>query len=153
MSFDPAKHVFAPGEGEHLAWGGPAAGNVTIMIDPAISGPTGLCVLSQSLEPGSAVPAHFHEKSEQVLVIVSGHGEVSIADHIVAALPGATVHVPKGIVHGIVNTGDVPLCILEVTSPPGFQEIFRKMHELGEPGAEQIARIGAEHDITVVDGG
>jgi len=152
MGFDLTKHVFAPGEGERLAWGGPAAASVTIMIDPANSGPTDLCVLSQSLEPGSTVPPHYHEKAEQVLFIVSGHGEISIADHQVAAQPGATVHVPKGIVHGIANTGDEPLCILEITSPPGFQEIFREMHQLGQPDEEEIARIGAKHDIAVVEG-
>ena len=149
MSFDLAKHVFAPGEGEYLAWGGPAAGQVTIMIDPANSGPTGLCVLSQTLDPGSMVPVHHHEKAEQVLFIVSGRGRVSIADHQVEAQPGVTVHVPKGVAHGIANTGDHPLPILEITSPPGFQEIFRKMNELSEPDAEDIARIGAEHDIAV----
>jgi quercetin dioxygenase-like cupin family protein len=152
MSFDPAKHVFGPGEGEHLTWGGPAAASVTIMIDPTNSGPTGLCVLSQSLEPGSSVPPHYHAKAEQVLFIVSGHGEISIAGHQVTAQPGATVHVPKGVVHAITNTGHEPLRILEVTSPPGFQEIFRKMHQLGQPDEEDIARIGAEHDIAVVEG-
>jgi len=152
MSFDPAKHVFKPGDGEHLHWGGPAAGKVTIMIDPVNSGPTGFCVLTQSLDPGSVVPVHHHEKAEQVLFIISGRGQVSLEDHQVEAGPGVTVHVPKGVAHGIANTGDEPLYILEITSPPGFQEIFRKMHELSEPDAEDIARIGAEYDIAVHPG-
>ena len=149
MSLDLAKHVFAPGEGEYLAWGGPAAGQVTIMIDPANSGSTDVCVLSQTLDPGSVVPVHHHEKAEQVLFIVSGRGEVSIADHQVEVGPGVTVHVPKGVAHGIANTGNEPLSILEVTSPPGFQKIFREMNRLSEPDVEDIARLGAEHDIVV----
>jgi mannose-6-phosphate isomerase-like protein (cupin superfamily) len=153
MSFDLEKHLFEPGEGEYLHWGGPAAGRVTIMVDPTISGPTGLCVLTQSLDPGSVVPVHHHERAEQVLFIISGRGQVSLADHQVEAGPGFTVHVPKGVAHSIANTGDEPLSILEITSPPGFQEIFRKMHALSEPDAEDIARIGAEHDITVHPGG
>lgn len=152
MSLDPAKHVFGPGEGEHLRWTGPAAGKVTILIDPQNAGPTGLCVLTQSLDPGSMVPVHHHEKAEQVLFIVSGHGRISLEDHEFEARPGATVHVPRGVAHSITNTGDEPLSILEVTSPPGFQEIFRKMHELSEPDAEDIARIGAEYDIVVHPG-
>ena len=66
MSLDLAKHVFAPGEGEYLEWGGPAAGQVTIMIDPANSGPTGLCVLSQTLDPGSVVPIPHHVAPERL---------------------------------------------------------------------------------------
>ena len=149
MSFDIAKHVFAPDEGEHLEWHGPVAGQVTIMIDPENSGPTGLCVLTQTLDPGAMVPVHRHEKAEQVLYILSGRGKVSIAGHEIEAKPGVTVHVPKGVAHGIANTEDEPLSILETTSPPGFQELFRKLSQLSEPNPEDIARIGAEHDIIV----
>ena len=91
MSIDLAKHVFGAGEGEKLNWGGPAAGNVTIMIDPDNSGPTDLCVLTQSLDPGSVVPVHHHEKAEQVLYIVSGGGQISLGDRQVEARAGATV--------------------------------------------------------------
>jgi len=122
---------------------------VTIKIDPVVSAPTGLCVLTQALAPGSVVPVHHHDKAEQVLYVVSGRGRVSIARHDFAAQAGVVVHIPKGVAHGIVNTGDEPLTILEVTSPPGFQQIFRDMHELGEPDAEDIVRLGAEHDIIV----
>jgi mannose-6-phosphate isomerase-like protein (cupin superfamily) len=152
MGLDLARHVFAPGEGEKLAWGGPAAGKVAIMVDPANSGPTDLCVLTQSLDPGAEVPVHVHAKAEQVLFIVSGRGKISLEDSQVEAGSGVTVHIPKGVAHGIVNTGDDPLTILEVTSPPGFQEIFREMHRLSEPSAEDIARIGAEYDIDVRPG-
>jgi mannose-6-phosphate isomerase-like protein (cupin superfamily) len=149
MSVDLAKHVFGTGEGEQLRWGGPAAGSVTIMVDPENSGPTDLCVLTQSLDPGSAVPVHRHEKAEQVLFIVSGGGQISLADRRVEARAGATVHIPKGVAHGIVNDGSEPLTILEITSPPGFEKIFREMHSLGEPSAEDIARIGTKYDIVV----
>ena len=152
MGVDLAKHVFKEGEGEHLRWGGPAAGSVTIMVDPGNSGPTDLCVLTQSLDPGSVVPVHHHEKAEQVLFIVSGVGEIYLASRRVEARAGSTVHVPKGVAHGIVNTGDEPLTILEVTSPPGFQDIFREMHRLSEPSAEEIARIGIKYDIVVHPG-
>jgi mannose-6-phosphate isomerase-like protein (cupin superfamily) len=152
MSVDLAKHVFKAGDGEQLRWGGPAAGSVTIMVDPDNSGPTDLCVLIQSLDPGAVVPIHHHEKAEQVLFIVSGSGQITLADHRVEARAGATVHVPKGVAHGIVNTGEEPLTILEVTSPPGFQNIFREMHRLSEPSAEAIGRIGTKYDIVVHTG-
>lgn len=152
MSIDLAKHVFEPGEGERLHWGGPAAGRVNILVDPRRSPSTGLCVLAQTLDAGSAVPVHHHEEAEQVLFIVSGRAEITLAGQGVEAGPGATVHVPKGLAHGIVNVGDEPLTLLEVTSPPGFQGIFREMHRLSEPSAEDIARIGTKYDIVVHTG-
>ena len=152
MSVDLAKHVVAPSGGEQLHWGGPAAGGVTILVDPANTGQTNLCVLTQTLDAGAMVPVHHHEKAEQVLFVVSGFGKISLGDQQVDAVSGATVHVPKGVPHGIVNTGTEPFTILEVTSPPGFQEIFREMHRLSEPTLEDIARIGAEHDIAMHSG-
>jgi len=85
-------------------------------------------------------------------LIPPGLRGVPIAGHTIRANPGTTVHVPKGIAHGIVNTGDEPLSFLEATSPPGFQEIFRKLSRLSEPNPEDIARLGAEYDIIVRPG-
>jgi mannose-6-phosphate isomerase-like protein (cupin superfamily) len=149
MSIELAKHVFKAGEGEQLHWGGPAAGSVTIMIDPGLSGSTDFCVLTQSLAPGSVVPTHHHTMAEQVLFVVSGSGQISLDDRQVEAQAGTTVHIPKGVPHEIVNTGNEALTLLEITSPPGFQEIFREMHGLGEPSADDIARIGPKYDIVV----
>jgi mannose-6-phosphate isomerase-like protein (cupin superfamily) len=152
MDIDLTSHVFNPGEGEHLRWGGPAAGSVTIIVDPRNSPPTDFCVLTQSLDVGAAVPVHHHEEAEQVLFIVSGKAHISLAGQRIEAETGATVHIPKGVAHGFVNTGEAPLTILEVTSPPGFQNIFREMHRLSEPSSEDIARIGAKYDIVVHSG-
>jgi len=152
MTVDLERHIVAPGGGEQLSWGGPAAGGVTILVDPANTGETSLCVLTQTLDPGALVPSHHHEKAEQVLFIVSGRGAITLGDHNVEAGPGATVHVPKGTAHSITNTGDEPLTILEATSPPGFQEIFREMHRMSEPTLDDIVRIGAQHDINMHPG-
>ena len=147
MAIDLDRSIVTPGGGERLHWGGPAAGAVTILVDPKNTGETSFCVLVQTLDPGAMVPPHHHEKAEQVLFVVSGRGAITLGDRQVEAAPGATVHVPKGTPHSIANTGSEPLQILEATSPPGFQEIFREMHRLSEPTLEDIVRIGAQHDI------
>jgi mannose-6-phosphate isomerase-like protein (cupin superfamily) len=149
---DLSKHIVSPSGGEQLSWGGPAAGGVTILVDPANTGETSFCVLTQTLDPGAMVPPHHHNKAEQVLFVVSGKGEVTLGDRKLEASPGATVHVPKGTVHSITNTADEPLTILEATSPPGFQEIFREMHRAGEPTLDDIVRMGAKHDINMHTG-
>ena len=68
------------------------------------------------------------------------------------AHPGTTVHVPKGIEHSITNTGGEPLSFLETTSPPGFQEAFRRLRQLSDPTPEDVVRIAAEHDILISSG-
>lgn len=152
MAVDLDKHIVPPGGGEQLHWGGPAAGSVTILVDPSNTGETTFCVLTQTLDPGALVPPHHHQKAEQVLFVVSGRGAITLGDHEVEASPGSAVHVPKGTVHSITNTGDAPLTILEATSPPGFQEIFREMHRVAEPTLDDITRMGARHDINMHPG-
>jgi len=147
--FDPARHVLAPGEGEVIAMGGATAGRITILVDPTNTGETALCALIQTLDPGAAVPVHRHAKAEQVLRFLSGRATVSISGHDVEAKPGTTVHVPKGVEHGIANAGDDPLSFFEATTPPGFQEAFRAMSRLPEPTPEAVAAIAGEHDILI----
>jgi len=149
MTLDVRKHVIGPEQGETLEWTGPVAGKVSIMVDPANTGDTGLCVLVQTLEPGAAIPVHRHEKAEQVFFVLSGRGRVSLAGQEADISARTTVHVPKGVPHGVANTSEGPMALLETTSPSGFQELFRKLAKLGEPEAEDIARIGAECDIIV----
>ncbi len=152
MSFKLSEHVVAPGEGEVLDMHGPTAGRITILVDPVNSGETALCTLIQTLDPGAAVPVHRHERAEQVLFFLSGVGKASIAGHEIDAIPGTTIHVPKGVRHGIANTGEEPLSFLETTSPPGFQETFRRLSQLSDPQPEQIGQIAAEFDILIDSG-
>ncbi len=152
MSFKLTEHVIAPGEGEVLEMHGPTAGKITILVDPVNSGETALCTLIQTLDPGAAVPVHRHERAEQVLFFLSGVGKASIAGHEIDAIPGTTIHVPKGVRHGIANTGEEPLSFLETTSPPGFQETFRRLSQLSDPQPEQIGKIAAEFDILIDSG-
>jgi mannose-6-phosphate isomerase-like protein (cupin superfamily) len=152
MSFKPEEHVIAPGEGEVLEMHGPTAGKITILVDPVNSGETSLCTLIQTLDPGAAVPVHRHEKAEQVLFFLSGVGKASIAGHEIDAVPGTTLHVPKGVRHGIANAGEESLSFLETTTPPGFQETFRRLSQISDPQPEQIGQIAAEFDILIDSG-
>jgi len=152
MNLDLAKHVLAPGEGEMIEMRGPTAGSITILVDPMNSGRSDLCVLIQALNPGAAVPVHRHERAEQVLHFLSGRGTVSIAGREVEAKPGTTVHVPRGVEHGIANAGDTRLSFLEATTPPGFEEAFRSMSRLSEPTPDAIVAIAGQHDILITDG-
>ena len=134
-----------------MVMGPPTAGRITILANPANDPDTTLCTLIQTLDPGAAVPPHRHEKAEQALYFAAGFGEVTIAGHQVAAEPGVTVHVPKGVTHAIANPKDQPLSFVESTSPPGFEEAFRELGRLSSPTEETVAEILARHDILVVD--
>jgi quercetin dioxygenase-like cupin family protein len=151
MNLDLSKHVMAAGAGELIEMYGPTAGSITILVDPVNTGKTNLCTLIQKLNPGAAVPVHKHDQAEQVLYFLSGCCTVSISRQKIEVKPGTTVHVPKGVDHGIVNTGKTASSFLEVTTPPGFQEAFRSMSKLSDPTPQAIAKIARQHDILISD--
>ena len=77
------------------------------------NGPTdqlsGLCAGMAVLDPGSSPhPPHRHPE-EEFLIIASGEGEIECAGKTTRAGPGAVMYCAGNTLHGITNTGKVPL--------------------------------------------
>jgi mannose-6-phosphate isomerase-like protein (cupin superfamily) len=65
----------------------------------------GMCVL----EPGSTPhPPHQHPE-EEFMIVASGTGEIECAGKITPVGPGSVMYCAGQVVHGITNTGKVPL--------------------------------------------
>lgn len=69
-------------------------------------------------QPGSAQPIHSHPSSDQVYVIVKGHGAMTVGDETREVGPGTAVLVPPGTGHSIRNVGEYRLVFITATSPP-----------------------------------
>jgi mannose-6-phosphate isomerase-like protein (cupin superfamily) len=77
------------------------------------NGPTdqlsGLCAGMCVLEPGSSPhPPHQHPE-EEFLIVSSGTGEIECAGKTTQVGPGAIMYCAGNVVHGIKNTGKVPM--------------------------------------------
>ena len=77
------------------------------------NGPTdqlsGLCAGMCVLEPGASPhPPHRHPE-EEFLIIASGTGEIECAGKTSEVGPGAVMYCAGEVLHGITNTGKVPL--------------------------------------------
>jgi mannose-6-phosphate isomerase-like protein (cupin superfamily) len=77
------------------------------------NGPTdqlsGLCAGMCVLEPGSSPhPPHQHPE-EEFMIVASGTGEIECAGKTTQVGPGAMMYCAGNVVHGITNTGKVPL--------------------------------------------
>ena len=77
------------------------------------NGPTdqlsGLCAGMAVLDPGATPhPPHRHPE-EEFLIIASGEGEIECAGKITKAGPGAVMYCAGNTLHGITNTGKVPM--------------------------------------------
>jgi mannose-6-phosphate isomerase-like protein (cupin superfamily) len=77
------------------------------------NGPTdqlsGLCAGMAVLDPGASPhPPHRHPE-EEFLIIAEGTGEIECAGKVSQVGPGAIMYCAGDVLHGITNTGKVPL--------------------------------------------
>ena len=77
------------------------------------NGPTdqlsGVCAGMAVLDPGASPhPPHRHPE-EEFLIIADGTGEIECDGKTTQAGPGAIMYCAGGVLHGVTNTGKVPL--------------------------------------------
>ena len=68
--------------------------------------------------PGSDPGTHKHEKEEEIIYVISGHGETRVGNSVYPLSPGVAVFTEPGIEHGVKTLGDEPLVMISVFSPP-----------------------------------
>ena len=61
-------------------------------------------VWMQTVDPGGETPVHCHD-CEEVIVIISGSGQLAINDEVLKFGPNSTLIIPSGVVHQLVNSG------------------------------------------------
>jgi len=77
------------------------------------NGPTdqlrGMCIGMAVLDPGASPhPPHRHPE-EEFLIVADGTGEIECDGQITQVGPGAIMYCAGNVLHGITNTGKVPL--------------------------------------------
>lgn len=91
-----------------------------VLISPSLQeGVEGLAVGMTILPPGKASSFHSHEAEVETWIIVSGEGEVRVGDERAPVGPESVVFLPRDVKHQIINTGEEPLRMFWIYTPPG----------------------------------
>lgn len=80
-----------------------------------------------------AAPLHRHTREDEYSFVLEGRLGALLGEDEVFAEAGTLVYKPRGQWHTFWNAGDTPVRLLEIISPGGLEQLFRK---LGEPGGE-----------------
>lgn len=122
--------LFVPaGEGERV-WVGDE--RITFVASAADTG--GRYSLTDSVvPPGGGPPPHLHGREDEAFWVVEGELEITVGERTLRAGPGSFVHLPRGVLHGYRNAGDVPARFLTLMVPAGLEAFFR---EVGKPVAD-----------------
>ena len=72
------------------------------------------------IAPGRELEAHVHADEDDAFYIVEGEMTFLFGDEAVAAPPGTFVLVPPGVSHAFRNDGAIPVRMLNIHAPAGF---------------------------------
>jgi mannose-6-phosphate isomerase-like protein (cupin superfamily) len=89
-----------------------------ILMDAGELGSRNISVTWLEVPPDIDQELHSHEEAEQVYVVVSGDGTMTVAGDRQPIAEGDLVMVPPATDHSIANQGSVDLCCVSVPSPP-----------------------------------
>lgn len=89
-----------------------------LCMGPGIGDARNLTLGVSVFPPGSAPAGHVHQAEEEVIYVVSGHGELRTPDGNVPLEPGNCVCVPIGLDHATASYGPEPLELVTAFSPP-----------------------------------
>lgn len=115
--------VLQPDEGEHLVSGRRRA-PMRIKVNSRAARGAAISMLVSEVAPGASIPVHLHKNEDELTFIHSGSGVITLGDRRVPSRAGAMLYAPKGVWHGVENTGTDTLTWCAVYSPAGFEQYF-----------------------------
>ena len=109
MSPEPV--IVRPGEGHRV-------GNVEFLARTADTPRFNFGIIE--IQPGRELEAHIHAEEDDAFYIVEGEMTFLLGDRAERAGPGTFVLMPPGVEHGFRNDGPVPVRMLNIHAPAGF---------------------------------
>ncbi len=118
-------------------------GSLQWLSEPKVTGAKEFVLAVVTIEPGKGHLRHVHPDMEEILYVIEGEGTQMVdvdGEQRRSVGPGDLIHLPAGVFHETVNTGDKTLRFLVVFGPTGQEEILRSMPDCRiEPAARQKA--------------
>lgn len=99
-------------------------GRLALTVAPEVNGAQRFSGGVVDLPPGQGHSRHNHPGAEEIIFVISGHGEQMVetpdgVPEVVQVGPGMTVYVPESRFHSTLNTGSEPMQLFVVYSPAG----------------------------------
>jgi mannose-6-phosphate isomerase-like protein (cupin superfamily) len=96
-----------------------------------------------------AGPLHRHTREDEFSYVLEGRVGAVLGDQQVVVEAGDLLHKPRGQWHTFWNAGDEPARILEVISPAGLEDLFRRFGDAGYPEPDELVAMAAEFGAEV----
>jgi mannose-6-phosphate isomerase-like protein (cupin superfamily) len=119
---------------------------MTIKTTAAMTG--GAFGLVEAVGPaGSSPPLHIHHREDEAVWVLEGSLTVRCGDRTFSAGPGSVTFLPRGVPHTFLVEGDVPVRLLSICVPGGFEEYFVAA---GRPAEDDGLPPNAPQDVAML---
>jgi oxalate decarboxylase/phosphoglucose isomerase-like protein (cupin superfamily) len=119
---------------------------MNIKISKAKNGVDGISFCVEDMTPGRKMRVHKHLDNDELIFIHKGEGTMTLDEDSIAVKTGDVVFVPRGVWHGLDNTGKENLQMVFQYTPAGFEQYFI---ENGTPeGMAAKERTAEEYALT-----
>ena len=105
-------------------------GCIQWMSEPHVTGAERMTAGLVTVEIGKGHERHNHPDEEEILYVLEGEGEQMIdtgTEERRKVTSGTMIHIPPGVYHSTINTGDKLMKILVVYSPTGPEALLRSL--------------------------
>ena len=120
---DKAKGIVVnPDEGIHILTRRKVP--MTIKISKTEHGIDNISFCMEDMIPGRKMRVHKHLNNDELIFVHRGEGTLTLDEQLIEVKTGTVVFVPRGVWHGLDNTGKENLLMVFQYSPAGFEEYF-----------------------------
>lgn len=105
-------------------------GRIQWLSEPRVTGSRNITAGVVTLEPGKGHQRHNHPGVEEILYVLEGEGVQMVdtgTEERRTVVAGTMIHIPADVFHETINTGDRPMKLLAVYSPPGPEALLRSL--------------------------
>jgi mannose-6-phosphate isomerase-like protein (cupin superfamily) len=97
---------------------------ITIKISKAQHNVDNISFCIETMSPGRKMRIHKHLNNDELIFIHKGQGTFTLDEQSIDVKTGDVIFVPRGIWHGLDNTGKDDLQMVFQYTPAGFEEYF-----------------------------
>lgn len=113
---------------------------MNIKISKTKNGIDSISFCTEDITPGRKIRIHKHLNNDELIFIHKGEGTFTLDEQTIAVKTGTVVFVPRGVWHGLENSGKENMLMVFQYSPAGFEEYFiENGTQKGMPSKERTA--------------
>lgn len=132
----PAR-VLLPDDGDSYWQPEPAGQYATVKLSPLRSASNHFSMGTQHVRPGGTLPAHAHERNEELKFIARGHGYAMVDGVRHPVEPGTILYTGRWVTHEFHNDSDDDLVVVWTFLPPGLEFLLAGIGRARTPGEER----------------